>query len=106
MGVKIVCESSGGGTAELGPDVTVSYKVASVADLPAPELFHAWIKLTDGRTLSLFVNRETGLVVADAHEKRGPYGSEFIRRTVPPPLSKSDRRKLAAMKASGDVEGA
>lgn len=102
MSVKIVCKSDGGGTAELGPDVTVSYKVCTVGDLPVPELFHAWIKLRDGRTLSLFVNRENGLVVADVQEKRGPYGNEFIRRMVPSPISRADRRKLAAMKVEED----
>lgn len=100
MSIKTVCETPEGGTAEIGKDLTVSYKVVSVADEPAMDIAYVWMKMPDGRRLEVFINRESGLVVCDIQEKRGLCGNEFVRRTIPPPLSKSTKRKLAALKAS------
>jgi hypothetical protein len=82
MPVEITCESPKGGAAKLGKDVTVSYAVASVAEYPASELFYAWVKLPNGKTVSLFVNRETGLVVVDVVRKDERGGNEILRTTV------------------------
>jgi len=97
--MKIECETPGGGCVTLSKEhgVRASYKVAGIGGQPAPELLYVWMKLRDGRDLQLFVNRETGLVVADAVEKRGKAGNEFIRRMVPPPLSTGMKRKLREM---------
>lgn len=82
MAVKINCETPNGGAVKLGKDVTVSYCVASVADLPAPELFYAWIKLPNGQMINMFVNRETGLIVVDVVRKDGRGGNEILRKHV------------------------
>jgi len=37
------------------------------------------VKMNDGRTLSLFVNINSGLFVADAIDKDEKYGNEFVR---------------------------
>lgn len=97
--MKVECKTRGGGCVTLSEKhgVRASYKVAGVAGLPTPEILYVWMKLRDGRRLQVFVNRETGLVVVDAHERRGNAGNEFIRRTVPPPLDAETKRKLREM---------
>jgi hypothetical protein len=79
MPVTISCETSKGGAAKLGKDVTVSYAVAGVADLPVAELFYAWVKLPNGKTVQVFVNRETGLIVVDVVRKDERGGNEILR---------------------------
>ena len=51
------------------------------------------VQLLDGRQLNLFVNRETNLVVVDVLEGRS-FGNEFIRRSVPAPMTAADKRRL------------
>ena len=84
MPVKINCESEKGGAVEFGGnrEVWASYAVAGVGDLPKPELFYAGVKLANGRSVSLFVNRETGLVTVDVPNKRGDGGVEILRTVV------------------------
>ena len=43
---------------------------------------HAYVKLPDGRTVSLFVNIETNLVVLDIVNKNERGGIEVYRRAV------------------------
>ena len=82
MSVNITCETSKGGCAKLGKDVTVSYAVASVADLPASEILYVWVKLPSGKTVQLFVNRETGLIVIDVVRKDERGGNEILQTKV------------------------
>lgn len=75
--VKVNCETEQGGAVEFNKDhgAWASYGVHD-------GLLYAGVKLNDGRTVQLFVNRETGLVVADVLEKRGLSGYEILRKTV------------------------
>lgn len=79
--MKVNCETAKGGEVEFNKDhgVWASYAVAAVADIPPSELFYAGVKLTDGKSLQLFVNRETGLVVVDVVAKSGKRGIEVLR---------------------------
>ena len=59
------------------------------ADNPMPQCHHFFLDLPKGRSLSLFVNTESGLIVGDVHPKKGDWGFEFLRRifaeiTLPP----------------------
>jgi len=40
------------------------------------------LKMKDGRTVSLFVNRENNLLVGDVIDKNEKGGYEFLRRTL------------------------
>lgn len=84
MPVKVNCETDKGGAVEFGGsrDVWASYAVATAGDLPPRELFYAGIKLHCGRTVSLFVNRETGLVTVDVPNKKGAGGVETYRAVI------------------------
>jgi hypothetical protein len=59
-----------------------SYAVASVADMPAPEILYSGARLKDGRAVQFFLNRETGLVVVDVIDKNGEGGNEILRRKL------------------------
>lgn len=84
MSVTILCESDKGGAVDLSRyhKVWASYAVASVGSQPAPEILYAGVGLPDGRSISLFVNRETGLVVVGVVDKSGRSGCEILRRNV------------------------
>lgn len=84
MAVKVNAETEKGGAVELNKKhgVWASYAVASVGDLPAPEIMYAGIKLPSGKTVQLFVNRESGLVVVDIINKGGKSGTEIVRTTI------------------------
>jgi len=84
MSVKINCETAKGGAAVFNEDhgVWASYAVTTVGDLPPSELFYSGIKLPNGKTVKLFVNRETGLVVLDVVEKCGNRGVELVRQKL------------------------
>lgn len=85
MPVKVNCETPKGGSVEFGKrrEVWASYAVAGVVDMPRPELFYAGVKLSGGKSVSLFVNRETGLVVVDVVNRGGKSGTEVLRQVVP-----------------------
>ncbi len=59
--------------------VRVSYAVATVDALAPQELLYVWMKLPSGRSVQLFVNRESGLIVVDVVDKRGVRGNEVLR---------------------------
>lgn len=80
--MKIKAKSDCGGCVEFAKGVSASYAVASVADHPAPPIFYAWVKLPCGRTVQVFVNRESGLVVVDIVAESGKSGVEILRKTV------------------------
>lgn len=80
--LTIKCESDKGGCVEFGPNVTASYAVASVGDLPTPEILYVWVTMPDGHQVQLFVNRESGLVVVDYCHKNGKGGNELFRCKV------------------------
>lgn len=84
MAVKVNCETPKGGSVEFGKkrEVWASYAVAGVADLPRQELFYAGVNLPGGKSVSLFVNRENGLVVVDIVNKGGKSGTEVLRKQV------------------------
>jgi len=42
-------------------------------------LFHSGITLPNGRSVTFFVNRETGVVVVDIVAKNGKSGNEVLR---------------------------
>lgn len=96
--IKVNCDTPVGGSVTIGDHVTVSYRVVAVGESGPMDIFYAWVKMPDGRRLSLFVNRETGLVVADIDEKKYPGGTEFVRSTVPPPLTVAQKRALSKLK--------
>jgi hypothetical protein len=52
---------------------------ASYAVTSEHEIFYAGVKLPSGRTVQLFVNRETGLVVVDVGNQGGTGGNEILR---------------------------
>jgi hypothetical protein len=81
MAVKIKAETVKGGAVELNKEhgVTASYAVAAVGASEPDELFFANVKLPSGKTVSFFVNRDTGLVVVDIIAKRGNGGNEVLR---------------------------
>lgn len=89
--------SEKGECVEVGEHVTASYAVAGVADRPAPEILYVWVKMKDGRTLDVFFNRENDLLVVDVHEKRGKFGNEVVRMTLPPPIDAETRRRLSTL---------
>lgn len=93
--VKIQYESPEGASVRIGTDLTVAYNTLEVAGQAQHGIVYVWLTMPDGRTLSLFVNRERGLVVADIGEKSGDCGTEFVRRTIPPPLTPSEKRRIA-----------
>jgi hypothetical protein len=82
--VKVNCETAKGGAVELNKDhgVWASYAVARVGAIPPSEIFYAGIKLPDGKSVSLFVNRETGLIVVDVINRKGTGGNEVLRCTA------------------------
>ena len=59
-----------------------------------PVHFNAQLK--DGRTVELFVNPETRLVVVDVIEKGGQCGNEFVRCTAPSAMTAKEQRELKA----------
>jgi hypothetical protein len=82
--VKIRAKSPKGGAVVFNQkhNAWASYAVASVADFPPPELLYAGVTLPDGRLVTVFVNRETGLIVVDVVDKTGNSGTEVFRRTI------------------------
>ena len=84
MSVKINCETEQGGAVELNKahGVWASYAVASVGERKPPEILYAGAKLSNGKTIQFFLNRETGLVVVDIVNKGGKSGTEILRKTV------------------------
>jgi hypothetical protein len=76
--VKIRCSTNGGGAVSLNSKhhVWASYRVAGVADKPKPELLYAGAQLRDGRSVQLFLNRETNLIVVDVIDRGGRGGVE------------------------------
>jgi hypothetical protein len=82
--MKIRCKTRKGGSVTFNTKdgAWASYAVAGVKGLPTPELFYSGIKLPDGRSVQLFVNRETGLIVVDVVDKGGKGGCEVYRRNV------------------------
>ena len=83
-GVLVTANSKKGGAVTLNEQhgVWASYAVAGVFSHDPQELFYAGIKLPDGRGISLFVNRENGLIVVDVVDKDGEGGVEVFRRMV------------------------
>ena len=81
--MKVVCETKDGGSVQFSEKdgVWASYAVAGGLS-EAPELFYAGVGLPDGRSVNLFVNRETGLVVVDVVDPDGKAGVEVLRRKV------------------------
>lgn len=75
--VKVNSQTEQGGAVEFNKDhgAWASYGVHN-------GLLYAGVKLSDGRTVQLFVNRESGLVVADVIGKSGKAGREILRETV------------------------
>jgi hypothetical protein len=99
MPVTITCETEKGGAVSLnkGHGVWASYAVATAGDLPPPETLHVGITLRCGRTVSLFVNRETGLVVVDTSASKGDAGgTELLRTTLTPGRPVAGRRWVGA----------
>lgn len=90
--VKVEAKPKSGGCVVLN----AKHKVRVSYGMTAAGLLYVWVRLKDGRTLSLFVNRETGLVVGDVTEGKN-CGNEFIRRNAPPPLSADERAALEAL---------
>ena len=84
LGVMVTALSKKGGAVKLSEPhgVWASYAVAGVPGTEPSELFYAGLKLPDGRGISLFVNRENGLVVVDVVDKDGEGGVEVFRRMV------------------------
>jgi hypothetical protein len=82
--MQIICETPDGGCVELNEEhgVRASYAVATVGDRPPAELLHVWTKLRDGRTVSYFLNRETGLAVVDVFDTSEKSGVEILRRRL------------------------
>jgi hypothetical protein len=67
---------------------------------------HFSLDLPKGRSLSLFVNTESGLIVGDVHPKKGNWGFEFLRQrfaAIPTPPKAPSPKRLAAA-AARDVE--
>ena len=65
------------------------------ADVGYPEIFRdSSIKLFDGRTLNIFFNRATELLVVDVLDADENGGNEFVRINVPPaPERPAKKRK-------------
>lgn len=84
MSIKINCETAKGGAVEFNREhgVSASYAVATVGNLPPAELFYAWVKLPSGKTVQLFVDRETGLVGVDVVAKHGRSGVCLLHKIV------------------------
>ena len=82
MSVTVKCESPRGGAVAFEPGVWASYAVATAGDLPPPPCLTASVALADGRTVQVFVNRDTGLTTVDVVDKRGTGGVEVFRRIV------------------------
>jgi len=80
--IKINCETSKGGAVEFGKDAWASYAVATAGDLPPAELFYANVSLLGGKSVQMFVNRETGLLVVDIINKGGKSGTEIVRTHI------------------------
>ena len=83
MAIKVNCTTEAGGSVEFGDkkDAWASYAVAGANGEPPPEHFYAGIKLKNGKRISLFVNRETGLVVLDAASS-AKSNVELVRKMV------------------------
>ena len=79
--MNIQCQTRKGGSVRLNGrhGVWASYAVAGVGGQPTPEIFHAGVKLRDGRQVQFFLNRETGLVVVDVMAKHNRGGNEVLR---------------------------
>ena len=83
-GVLVTANTTKGGAVTLNEQhgVWASYAVAGVGGIEPSELFYAGLKLPDGRGVSLFVNRESGLIVIDVVDKDGKGGVEVLRYTA------------------------
>lgn len=79
MPVEVKNETDEGGLVELNKKHAVWASYASVDGMPGNQLFRAGIALNNGKSVQLFVNRETGLVVLDLISKDGVSGTELIR---------------------------
>lgn len=79
--MKIQCTTKIGGSVRLNAKhgVWASYAVASVADLPPPEILYAGMTLPNGRQVQFFANRESGLIVVDVVAPEGHGGNEVLR---------------------------
>ena len=82
--VKVNCETKSGGAVTLNEQhgVRASYAVASAGGMEPRQILYVWINLSGGRTLQVFVNRETELFVADIVNKDGKSGTEVVRMTM------------------------
>jgi hypothetical protein len=82
--MQVNCETAKGGAVELNKEhgVWASYAVATAGDLPPAEILYAGAKLSDGRRIQFFLNRETNLVVVDVIDKNGKGGVEILRRNL------------------------
>ena len=79
--MRIQCRTSKGGCVRLNSKhgVWASYAVATVGNLPPPELLYAGAALPNGRRVEFFVNRESGLVVVDIVAPGSRGGNEVLR---------------------------
>lgn len=95
--MKINCETPKGGAVVFNDaqNVWASYAVAGVGGAPAPELFYASLELPHGKSVSFFVNRETGLVVVDVIDADEKGGVEILRHQVQPHQRRRAARKVA-----------
>lgn len=57
-------------------------RYTAIGKTPEPSIVHHTITLHDGRIVSLFVNRDTNLVVLDIVDTNERGGFEVYRRTV------------------------
>ena len=107
MPVKVTCESEAGGAVCLNEahGVWASYAVATAGDLPPPLCLTVGIGLPGGRSLQLFVNRETGLVCVNLTDKDEAGGTELFRSTVLGQKRPKGRKyHLESLEASGPEE--
>ena len=79
--MQIQCTTKNGGSVQINQQhgVWASYAVASVADLPPPEILYAGATLPNGRQVQFFLNRESGLVVVDITQADQRGGNEVLR---------------------------
>lgn len=107
MAVQVMCESAQGGAVRLSQvhPVAASYAVAAAGDLPPSECLTVWVTLACGRTVQLFVNRQTGLVTVSSADKDETGGTELFRQTVGRARPAGRRYVLQPLEAEGDADG-
>ena len=79
-GVLVTANSKKGGAVTLNEQhgVRASYATAGIFSRDPKELFYAGIKLPDGRGISLFVNRENGLIVVNVGKSNSKGTSQCV----------------------------